>query len=71
MFNTRHDRRLCGGAGAELVSDDALGKAALFSWKSRQQALGGLCVPMDLGDFVENIAVPVDGAPEITFLAVD
>ena len=71
MFNTRHDRTLCGGVGAELVNDDARGKAAMFFLKSRRQALGGCCVTVDLGDFVEDIALPVDGSPEITFLAVD
>ena len=39
MFNARHERTLCGGVEAELVSDDALGKAALFSAMSGQLGL--------------------------------
>ena len=71
MFNTGRDGALCGGAGAGLVSDEAPGKAAPFSWKPRRQAPGGLGVPLDLDDFVKDMAVRIDGPPEIAFLAFD
>ncbi len=71
MLNLWQDQTLGGGVGSELVSDHASGRNALLSKQPRQQALSGLCVAAGLGDFVENIAVLIDRAPQPTFLAID
>jgi hypothetical protein len=38
--------------------------------KALQQSLGGLGVVANLDDFVENLAILVDGAPQIALLAI-
>ena len=71
MLDLWHDQMLGGGVGSELVSDHVCGRNALLSEQPRQQTLSGLCVAAGLDDFVENIAVLIDGAPQPTFLAID
>ena len=71
MLDLWQDQTLGGGGGSELVSYHASGRNALPSKQPRQQALSGLCVAAGLGDFVENIAVLIDCAPQPTFLAID
>lgn len=70
MIDARHDLAAGCGIGAELVGDHAPRAAALLMEKAFQQPLGGLGVAVSLNDFVENIAVLIDGAPEKMFLAV-
>jgi len=71
MLDLWHDQTLGSGVGSKLVSDHASGRNALLSEQPRQQTLSGLCVAAGPDDFVENIAVLIDGAPQPTFLAID
>lgn len=69
MLDHGHNRWLRGCTGAMLVGDDgALWPAAELMDKALQRAPRGLGVTAKLDDFVENVAVLVDGAPEITVL---
>ena len=71
MLDVGHDRALCGSIGAEFVGDDAFWTAALLMQKPHQQAPCGLCIAADLDDFVENVAVLIDGTPEVALLPID
>ena len=71
VFEVRDDFALGGGVGAEFVGDDPLRRTALPAQKPCQKSPRGLCVPVNLHDFVEDITVLIDGAPEITSLAID
>ena len=67
MFNGRHHIPLCRSIRAQLVGDDPLGWSALFLQQSDQQSLGGLRVATRPDDFIENIRVVINGAPEPVF----
>jgi hypothetical protein len=71
VFDLRHDFALGGGIGAEFVGDDPLRRTSLLAQEPHQQPPRSLCVPMDLHDFVEDVSFLIDGAPEITSLAID
>jgi hypothetical protein len=71
VFDIRHDSALGGAVGPQLVGDNALWSASLFSQKSRQQAFRGFCVAARLNNFVEDVSVLINGAPEIARLAID
>jgi hypothetical protein len=43
----------------------------LFSQQPLPQALGGLRITADLKDFVENVAILINGTPQPAVLAVD
>jgi hypothetical protein len=64
VFDLRHDRALGGGLGAELVGYDPLRWTSLPPQEPRQQSPRGLCVPMDLHDFIEGISRLIDSATE-------
>jgi hypothetical protein len=59
------------GVGPELVNDCAFGRYSLLSQKPRQQPLRRVCVAVSLDDFVENITVLINGAPQPMFLVID
>ena len=65
MFDAGHEFATSSGVGDELVGDHAPGPASLFAQQATEQASCGRRVSMDLHDFVENIAVLIDGAPQI------
>ena len=71
VFDIRHDQVPGGGVGAEFVGYDPLWRTLLFAQKPCQQSPRGLCVPVDLHDFVEHVSVLINGAPEIALLAMD
>ena len=71
MLDLRHDRVLGGAVGAEFVGYDPLRRTSLLPQKPRQQSPRSLCVPVDLHDFIEDISLLIDSAPEIAFLAID
>jgi hypothetical protein len=71
VFDIRHDQAPGGGVGAEFVGYDPLWRTLLFAQKPCQQSPRGLCVPVDLHDFVEHVSVLINGAPEIALLAMD
>lgn len=71
MLDRRHDLTSGGGIGAEFVSDHAPGRTAVPFEKTPQQAPGHLGVAARLHDFIEDIAVLVDGAPQPVLLAAD
>jgi hypothetical protein len=62
MLNFRHDLAPCGAIGAELVGYDTLWRTTLLPQKPCQQSPRGLCVPMDLHKFVEDVALLIDTA---------
>ena len=66
-----HNLALGGSVGGEFVGDDPLRRTSLLAQEPHQQPPRSLCVPMDLHDFVEDVSVLIDGAPEITSLAID
>ena len=47
------------------------GGTSLFAQESHQQSPRGLCVPVDLHDFVKHVSILIDSPPEIAFLTVD
>ena len=55
--------------GAEFVGDHASWRAALLLQQALQQAFGRFGIAPRLDDFVEDIAVLVDGSPEPVLLA--
>ena len=71
MLDRRHVRTPGGGIGAELVGDHASGRTALLLEKAPQQALCRLGIASRLHNFIEDIAVLIDGAPEPVLLAAD
>jgi hypothetical protein len=62
---------LGGAAGAELVGYDPLRRTSFLPQKPCQKSWRSLCVPVDLHDFVDNIPVLIDGAPEIASFTID
>ena len=71
MLDVWHDGALGGGVGSQLVGYDALWMASLLSQQPRQQAFRSFRVAAGLDDFVENVTLLIDGAPQPTPLAVD
>jgi hypothetical protein len=71
MLDLKHHRALGGGVGSQLVGYDALWMASLLSQQPRQQAFRSLRVAAGLDDFVENVTLLIEGAPQPTLLAVD
>ena len=71
MLDLRQDLPACYRIGAELVVDHAPWAAALLVKKSFQQSLSRFGVTTNLDDFVEDVSVLVDRAPEIAPFAVD
>ena len=69
VFDFRHDLAPGGCIGAELVGDHAPGRAALFLQEAGQQAFGGLGVAARLDDFIEHIAILIDGPPKPVLFA--
>ncbi len=67
----RHYRPAGCGIAATLVCDYAPWAAALFMEQALHQSLRGFGVVANLNDLVENVASLVDGAPQISSLAVD
>jgi len=70
MLDARHDRALGDGVGAEFIGYDPLWRTSLFAQEPHQQSPRSLCVPVDLHDFIEDVSVLINGAPEIAFLTV-
>ena len=62
-LDLRHVRAFRGVTGSELVGYYALWTASLLSEQPRQQKFRGYCVAANLGNFVEDVAVLIDGAP--------
>jgi len=71
MLDLRHDSALGDGVGAEFVGYDPLWRTSLFAQEPHQQSPRSLCVPVDLHDFIKDVSVLINGAPEIAFLTVD
>jgi len=71
MLDPWHDLPPRGGVGAELVGDHAPRAAALLMEKALQQSLGGFGAAANLNEFIEDVAVLVDSAPEVALLAAD
>ncbi|OAI28057.1 hypothetical protein A1351_12260 [Methylosinus sp. R-45379] len=71
MLDARHDLPARHGIGAKLVGDYALWATALLVKKAFQQSLSRFGVTANLQDFVENISVLIDSAPEIALFTVD
>ena len=71
MLDFRHDFAPSGAVGAKFVGNDALWRTPLLAQKPCQQSPRGLCVRVDLHDLVEDIAVLIDGAPEMALLSID
>ena len=66
MLYVRHQLAPSGAVGAELVGYDPLWRTPLRAQKPCQSSPRGLCVSVDLHDFVEDITVLIDGAPEVS-----
>ena len=71
MLAPRHDLTPGSSVGAELVGDQAAWRAALLLQQTFQQAAGRFGVAPHLDDFVEDIAVLIDGPPQPVLLARD
>lgn len=56
---------------AQLVGDQARGPDTLLFQQPRQQSPCGFGVPSGLQDFVENVTVLIDGAPQPVWPAMD
>jgi hypothetical protein len=66
-----HELATRGGVGAELVGDHAPRLAPLFAPQAAEKTFGRCRISMDLNDFVENVAVLIDGAPQAALLPGD
>lgn len=64
MLDSRHDLASCCSIKAKLVHDDALRQASLLLHQPDQQTLDSLSITPALDDFIENIAILIDGAPQ-------
>ena len=71
MFNGRHHIPLCRSIRAQLVGDDPLRRLAWPLQQPDQQSLGGLRVATRPDDFIENVRVVINGAPEPVLPSAD
>src|SRR5918994_564278 len=71
VFDVWHHMTLGGSVGAELVGDHPPRWTALLLQQTFQQAFGCFGVAPRLDDFVEDVAVLVDGPLEPMLLARD
>ena len=71
MLDMRHHLTLCRAIGAQPVGDHALRRDALFLQQAHQQSPRGLGVATALDDFIEHVAVLIEGAPQPILLAGD
>lgn len=65
MLDSRHDLASGCSIRAKLIRDDALRQASLLLYQPDQQTLGSLIITPALDDFIENIAILIDGAPQL------
>jgi hypothetical protein len=63
VLHIGQENALGSSIGSQLVSNHALWAASLFSQQPSQQAFRSLCIAATLNDFIEHIAVLIDGAP--------
>jgi hypothetical protein len=71
MLDVWNDLTPCCSIGAQLVSDDPLGRKALSLQEPGQQTSGRLGVAAVLGDLVEHLTILIDSPPQPALPAVD
>jgi hypothetical protein len=69
MFNSGHNPTPGGSIGAQLVRRYPPRGTALLLQQTLQQAFGCLGIAPPLDDFVEDIAILINGLPEPVLLA--
>lgn len=71
MLDMWHHLAPGGTIGSQLVGDDALWSNALLFQQPGQQSPSGLGVATGLNDFIQNVAILINGPPQPVLLAAN
>jgi hypothetical protein len=71
VFDARQKLPFCGPIAFQLIGDDDPWDIVTAFEELAEELLGGLLIPPTLDQNVEDMAVPIDGSPEIMTLTLD
>ena len=69
MDNGRHDDSVRGAVAPEAIGDEAVRDTAAPLKQLAKEPRGGVAIPMRLEQDVDDLAVLIDGPPEVLTLA--